>query len=100
MHRFEAADTEAGRFPAHWMLSEERRGMGETLEPCTANEDADCTAPSTTVSTKNDEDLKRHLPEGSVCIWAAMLDGASTSDAIVGWIVLLVRVPSGCRLIR
>lgn len=100
MHEFEQGDTNAGRLAAHWPVLEGIRGMGETLGPCTAHEDADCAAPSATVNTKNDEVLKRYLPEGSVYIWAAMLDGASTSDAIVGWIVLLVRVKSCYRCIR
>lgn len=36
--------------------------------------------------------LQEHLPDGSVYRWAAKLGGASLSDAVVGWIVLLVRL--------
>lgn len=36
--------------------------------------------------------LLERLPGGSVYLWAARLDGARTSDAMVGWIVLLVSI--------
>ena len=37
------------------------------------------------------EELKKYLPEGSVYLWAAMTDGATATDAIAGWIILMVR---------
>ena len=36
--------------------------------------------------------LQEHLPDGSVYRWAAKLGGANLSDAMLGWIVLLVRL--------
>ena len=36
--------------------------------------------------------LQEYLPDGSVYRWAAKLGGASLSDAMLGWIVLLVRL--------
>ena len=40
--------------------------------------------------------LQEHLPDGSVYRWAAKLGGASLSDAMLGWIVLLVRFGRVC----
>ena len=37
------------------------------------------------------EELRKYLPEGSVYLWAAMIDGATATDAIAGWIILMVR---------
>lgn len=38
------------------------------------------------------DSLMERLPGGSVYLWAARLDGARTSDVMVGWIVLLVSI--------
>lgn len=74
-------------------------GMTEALPRYTAGGDdiESGAALRETNHSKHDEALRFHLPEGSVYTWAARLDGAHTSDAIVGWIVLLVSVCS-CRL--
>lgn len=77
-----------------------RRVMAETPDGNTSESpdasDDESSAPPAVTRLTDEEALKRHLPEGSVYIWAAKLDGASTSDAFVGWIILLVSVPSCC----
>lgn len=71
--------------------------MRDEPEPGVACDNDDSAASFATVNTKHDDELQCHLPEGSVYILAAMLDGAGTSDPIVGWIFLLVSAPSCCR---
>lgn len=89
-------DSLGGRSQRDFPRSEDRRHMGDTPEPGAACDEDNSAASSATVNSKHDEELQTHLPEGSVYTWAAMLDGATTSDAIVGWIILLVSAPSCC----
>ncbi|CAM9386906.1 unnamed protein product, partial [Ascophyllum nodosum] len=35
------------------------------------------------------EELKKYLPEGSVYLWAATIDGSTATDTIAGWIILM-----------
>ena len=46
--------------------------------------------PSRQGSSLDQDSLQERLPGGSVYLWAAKLDGASSSDVVVGWTVLLV----------
>ena len=48
-------------------------------------------APSTITPAPELKELWKYLPKGSVYLWAAMVDGAVATDAIAGWIVLMVR---------
>ena len=69
--------------------------VGRTGTPITAP-----AAPSATTTTPTSfpapapapelEELRKYLPEGSVYLWAAMMDGAATTDVIAGWIILMV----------
>ena len=46
------------------------------------------------VSSSDRDTLQKRLPANSVYLWAAGLDGADASSAIVGWIVLGVSLTS------
>lgn len=89
----------AGPFPLELTGPIRREDMREALSRCNPDDDdiPSVVAVDETNESKHDEALKLHLPAGSVYIWAARLDGAHTSDAIVGWIVLLVSA-FACRL--
>ena len=45
-------------------------------------------------SSSDRDTLEKRLPASSVYLWAAGLDGADASSAIVGWIVLVVGLTS------
>ena len=50
------------------------------------------TSASAAARAANLEELWKYLPKGSVYLWAAMMvDGAAATDAIEGWIILMVR---------
>ena len=45
-------------------------------------------------SSSDRDTLQKRLPADSVYLWAAGLDGADASSAIVGWVVLVVSLTS------
>lgn len=99
MLEFREETTEGGHSPRRSSGPEDRQEIREASKRCTGHGTAGG-ARSATANTTHEEELKCRLPQGSVYMWAAMLDGANTSDAIVGWIVLLVSETSSCLWLR
>ena len=63
-----------------------RAGTPSITVPATVSAAAPPAAPASEL-----EELPKYLPKGSVYLWAARMDGAAATDAIAGWIILMVR---------